>query len=264
MVIQGTLEQAEQLLLRDEEQNRYPLLRLEQGGVGVCWVCGGSLCLWDKNHNKYVYAVQAADELQELYATVRGRGGMQVALLTDAQWLETALAMEDGLQGDEVTQLRAAPFAGAPSVVPGVTFGPVTREVAEWMLMVYQHPELSVDFIMRRAQAAPAVAAFYEGRPVGFFITHSGAELGPVYTDPAFRGRGLADALYAQMADRLPKNQRAPVLFVFPGNHASQKWLRRLGCVPAPRPVAWFWRGSRAGNQASSSSVCCGSMGVLG
>ena len=242
MVTQGTLEQAKQLLLQDEEQNRYPLLRLEQGGVGACWVCGGSLCLHDRDHNKYVYAVQAAEELQELYQTVRLRGGTQVALLTDAQWLEPALKMEDGLQGDEVTQLRAAPFAGAAPVVPGVTFGPVTKEVAEWMLTVYHHPELSVDFILRRAQAAPAVAALYEGRPVGFFITHSGAELGPVYADPAFRGTGLADALYAQMAGRLPKGQRAPVLFVFPGNHASQKWLRRLGCVPAPRPVAWFWR----------------------
>lgn len=243
MVEMGTAEQAREILLRDEEQNRYPLLRLEQGGVGEVWVSGGSLCLRDKNHNKYMYAAQAANELQELYGEVRKREGELVSLLTDARWLGTLQAMDAGLQVNHCTQLRAVPYTGQPPVVPGVRFGDVTEAVAEWMLTVYEHPELSVDFIMQRVSAAPAVAAFYEDEPVGFFITHSSAELGPVYAGPAFRGTGLADALYAEMVSRLPKDERAPVLFVFPSNRASQKWLRRMGCVPAPKEVAWFWRG---------------------
>lgn len=237
-----SLEQAKELLLQDKVQNRYPLLRLAQGGVGECWIRGGSVCLWDKEHNKYIYAVRSADELRQLHGQVRERKGELVSLLTDDAWADTARALEDGLLVNHCTQLLSVPYEGTPPALPDIRLGEVTKEVAEWILTVYEHPELSVEFILRRAAAAPAVAAFCGDRPVGFFLTHSNAELGPVYVDPAYRSRGLADALYAQMASRLPRGDAAPVLFVFPSNHASQKWLRRLGCVPTPKQVAWFWR----------------------
>lgn len=234
-------ELAEMLLRQDEEQNRYVLLRLRQGGVGKCWRSGNSVCLWDAQHNKYFYVVQAAEEMQDLFGTVRNCGEAQVSLVTNTRWLPVVQAMEDGLQVNLCTQLRAVPFSGLPPVVPGIRFGNITSEVAQWIVSVYEHPELSEDFILRRVAQAPSVAAFYEDKPVGFFITHSDAELGPVYIDPAFRGSGLASAVYAEML-RLYSQQELPILFVFPGNHASQKWLRRLGCIPAPQTVAWFWR----------------------
>ena len=243
MVGRETLERAKELLMRDEEQNIYPLLLLGQGGVGACWISGGSVCLWDKQHNKYCYAVRSASELRELFATVRQRGEASVSLLTDEKWMETVLALDGALLVNHCTQFRPVPYPGTPPTVPGVRFGGVDERVAEWILTVYDHPELSVDFILRRAKAAPAIAALNgQDAPVGFFITHSNAELGPVYVNPSYRGSGLADALYAEMAGRLPKDEPWPILFVFPQNHASQKWLRRLGCVPAPRQVAWFWK----------------------
>ncbi len=239
---QCTPHKARQMLLANEAQNHYPLLRLAQGGVDECLVCGGSLCLHDAEHDKYVYAVSDIHAFETLYEAVRPRQGQLVSLLCDAAWQAPVQTLYPALQWHPCVQLRAVPFAGALPAVPGLRFGAVNEAVARWILTVYQHPELSVEFILRRAAAAPAVAAFVDDEPVGFFLTHSAAELGPVYVAPARRGSGLASALYAEMLRHLPTGPLAPVLFVFPENHASQKWLRRLGCVPAPRPVAWFWR----------------------
>ena len=242
MVKQGSSSQAELLLAGDREQNRYPLLRLEQGGIGACWISGESLCLWDREHNKYCYAVRREEELLDLYDTVRRRNGPLVSLVTDSVWSDVLTAVDGSLQVSRCVQLRAVPYVATPPTIAGVTFGPVTPEVAQWLLSVYEHPELTVGFILERAASAPAVAAFAHGSPVGLFLTHSGAELGPVYVDAAYRGSGLADALYAEMAQHLFSRGTAPVLFVLPDNHTSQRWLRRLGCVPAPKEVAWFWR----------------------
>lgn len=235
-------QQAKELLMRDEVQNRYPLLRLSQGGVGECFFVGNGVCLHDTQHNKYIYAVQNADELRGLFDMVKGRKGELVSLITDIQWGETAQSLEDGILINPCTQFASVPYVGTPPAIPGVSFGTVNEETAKWILTVYDHPELTVDFILRRAASAPAVAAVYEGKPVGFFITHSDAELGPIYVDPAFRSKGLADALYAEAVGQLPKDKPMPVLFVFPQNHASQKWVRRMGCVPAPNEITWFWR----------------------
>lgn len=242
MVEQGTAEQARMLLQRDEEQNRYPLLRLMQGGVSNIWLCGQSICLRDGEHDKYVYAVQRASELQKLLAEVRRRGGAQVSLLTDERWLDVVREMEPDVKVNHCIQLIAAPFQKIVPQPSGVTFGSVTPEVARWIATVYEHPELSEAFVMRRAKAAPNVVAFREGRPIGFFITHSDAELGPVYVDEDLRGSGLSDALYAQMLRQWTKNEMMPVLFVLQQNVASQKWLRRMDCMPVQRPMAWFWR----------------------
>lgn len=240
MIREDDWQRARELLMRDEEQNRYPLLRLNQGGIGACWISGQSVCLWDKEHDKYCFAVHSADELLELYGVLRPRQGSLVSLVTDSRWVDVLLTLEPPLSVSRCTQLQAASYKGQPPAVPGVTFGGVTRQVAEWMMEVYDHPELSVEFILRRAAAAPAVAAFSPEGPVGCFLTHSAAELGPVYVSPDYRGSGLADALYAAMSHRL--GDTAAVLFVYPENQASQKWLRRMGCVPAPKEAAWFWR----------------------
>jgi ribosomal protein S18 acetylase RimI-like enzyme len=235
---------AKELLMQDEMQNRYPLLRLSQNGVDECFFVGNSVCLYDAQHNKYIYAVQSAGDLRGLFDIVKSRKGELVSLITDAQWGETARGFEEGMLVNYCTQFALAPYTNTPPAVPGVSFSAVDRQIAKWILSVYEHPELSVNFILRRAASAPAVAAIYKGNPVGFFITHSDAELGPIYVDPAFRSKGLADALYAEAISQLPKDKPMPVLFVFPQNHASQKWVRRMGCVPASKEVAWFWRGN--------------------
>lgn len=244
MVLETTPEAAKALLLRNEEQNYYPLLRLSQGGVGECWICGESVCVYDKEHNKYVYAIHRAEELELLYREVSKRGGELVSLITDAKWQESMTKIEPGILTNRCVQLRAVPFAGALPEIANVHFEAITEPVAHWILSVYEHAELSVDFIMRRISAAPNVVAMHGDTPVGFFMTHSDAELGPVYVDPAFRGSGLARALYAQMLSRYPAGTALPILFVIESNIASLTFLQRLGCYPAKESLVWFWRES--------------------
>ena len=234
--------QALELLRQGEEQNRYPVLLLLQDMVSECWLNNSSVCLWDSMFNKYCFSVQSAEDLSTLYDVVKHREGPLVSLLSDINLLDAARALDINMRTRVCVQLSSSPYTGTPPRLDGIRLGGVTGAVAKWMHSVYEHDEFTVDFIMRRVSAAPAVVAYKGDTPVGFFITHSEVEIGPAYVAPALRGSGLAEILYAHIMQDMPKNDLAPVMFVVDDNHISLKWLLRMGCVPAPQKVAWFWR----------------------
>jgi ribosomal protein S18 acetylase RimI-like enzyme len=235
-------ENAHKILARDEEQNRYAILRLLQGGIAECWAAGESLCLWDSAYDKYCFFARDSQGLRALYDFLKPRKGPLISLIGDDKWLNDIYALGPGVRTHVCAQFTAAPHAGDVPAPEGVRLGGVTEAAAKWMLGVYAHEELTYEFIMRRGAAGPAVVAYRGDAPVGFFLTHSEAELGPVYVEPAMRGSGLADAMYAKIMESLPQGEPAPVLFVLEENQASQKWLGKAGCKRAARQVVWFWR----------------------
>jgi ribosomal protein S18 acetylase RimI-like enzyme len=235
-------ENAYKILKQDEEQNRYAILRLLQGGVSECWAVGGNLCLYDSEYGKYCFHIRDPQGLNALYESLKPRKGPLVSLAGDTKWLGDICALGPEIKTHVCAQFAAAPYAGKAPLPEGIRFGDITEEAARWMLEVYAHEEMTFDFIMRRAKAGPAVFAYRGDEPVGFFLTHSEAELGPVYVAPAMRGSGLADAMYAKIMESVPTGGLAPVLFVLAENRASQRWLAKAGCKRAGRQVAWFWR----------------------
>lgn len=238
----GVLEAALAILARRPEQNAYPILRIRQGCIQTCLFEGSSVCLLDSESGKFLYCLDNFDEFNKLYNQVQCCDGALVSLATDDRLFEKIASMP-GVRADRFFQLAAADFYGEAPAVPGVAYDRVGEDAVEWMLEVYEHPEMSREFILRRAVEGPSVTAWHEGRPVGFFITHSAAEIGPVYVDPAFRGSGLAEALYARMMQQVSGSAwKAPVLFVREENTRSYKWLVRMGCIPATEKILWFWR----------------------
>ena len=235
-------EEALDILRGDGEQNRYAILRLLQGGVAECLAGDDSLCLWDKEYDKYLFYAKSARGLNEAYDAIKNRKGQLISLIGDDTWLDDVYALGPDIKTHVCVQLSPAPYAGEIPPPEGIRFGDVTESAARWMPGVYAHEELNYEFIMRRSKAGPAVVAYRGELPVGFFLTHSEAELGPVYVEPSMRGSGLAGAMYAKIIKAVPKGELAPVLFVLAENHASRKWLVKMGCKPAARKVVWFWR----------------------
>lgn len=235
------LQAARRILQRRPEQNAYPLLRIHQGLIQECLFCGQSVCLVDSESGKYLYAVGNETEFYELYSRIAPRGGPLISLVSDDRLYEVVRGLP-GILVNRFHQLQAGEYDHPPEV-PGVRFEPVREEMVPWMLSVYEHPELNREFILRRAAEAPSAVAFAGGRPVGFFMTHSAAEAGPVYVDPAMRGSGLSEALYARVVTPLCRTSGAPVLWVREGNASSCKYLTRVGCKPAPQKILWFYAG---------------------
>jgi ribosomal protein S18 acetylase RimI-like enzyme len=242
MIKKISTEKALRILKQDEAQNRYAILRLLQGGIAECWAVADNICLWDREYDKYLFYVQSPSGLNALYDFLRPRNGQLISLVGDLKWLDDIYALGDDIKTHVCAQFASAPYRGEAPVLEGIRFGDVTEAAARWMLGAYAHEELTHEFIMRRAEAGPAVFAYRGDTPVGFFLTHSEAELGPVYVEPSLRGSGLADAMYAKIMERIPSSELAPVLFVLAENRASQKWLTKAGCKQAARQVVWFWR----------------------
>lgn len=244
--ITGLLAQAQQLLMRDAGQNAYALLRIRQNVVTECAIFETAVRLLDGEANKYLYAFDTMEQFDTLYRQVAHREGPLVSLAPSARFAQALRAYDSRFEVTAYVQLCTAPRpvpAEEEGLHPDITIGEVREDMAQWMLSVYEHPEMSAAFICRRIARAPSAAAFYKGRPVAFFMTHSEAEMGPVYIDPAFRGRGISAALYNRVLHRFAaQGLEPPVAFVHPQNAASLGWLARMGCTPAREQILWFWR----------------------
>lgn len=237
-----TLSLAEKILLKNPDQNAYILLRLRQGGAGRILIEGESACIWDKDHNKNLYCINSSEEFHKLYTKAEQWGEVTVSFASDIKWLPEIEALSQNIKTTVCCQLKSSAYAGTPPKTEGISFGDITEDTADWMVKVYSHPEITKEFILKRIQSSPGVAAYKNGKPAAFFITHSAAELGPAYIEPSLRGTGLADAIYAEMMLRVLKTGEAPIIFIMPDNHPSLKWTMRMGCTKTPADIVWFWR----------------------
>lgn len=247
-MMEATLQEALLFLKQNEEQNAYLIDRLLQGGIGTCFFAPDGVCLWDEQHNKYLYAVISETAMEPLFTQVqafrpRKPGDEQVSLITSAPLAEAFFQQHPELSQSLCVQFEATVPCPTPAPNPDIEIRPLTADLFPWVLSVYEHPELSLSFLAKRCQEKPAFAAFLNNRPVGFFLTHSAAELGPVYVDSTCRGKGIAQLLYARMLASLDTPAQA-VLFVLTHNLASQTYLQRMGCPKAPESLVWFWFGS--------------------
>lgn len=77
------------------------------------------------------------------------------------------------------------------------------------------------------------LVAYYQGEAIGRVATNARgytyAQIGGVYTDPAWRGRGLARWLMSHLIYRLGENGHGASLFVKPENVAALRLYKRLG-----------------------------------
>lgn len=234
------LQQAKLILEQAPAQNAYLLESLRSGNIDECTTGQNSVLLHDASTDKYLYAAPTFEEFAGLYATVRQRPGVQISLVATSAYSTEIAALNSALQVDTYHQLAPPPSLPRPAA-EGIVFRPVAAQDAPWITQVYHHPEITPEFIAHRAGQMPNVVACTPTGPVGFYLMHSPAELGPVYVAPTHRASGLAAQLYAHILAQLPPGQK-PVMFISPQNQRSYRWALRLGCQPAAQNIVWFWR----------------------
>lgn len=234
------IQQATEILRQNPVQNAYPLLRISQGMIEECEVMDGAVRLLDSQNGKYMYAAGSFRALRALYDRVSARSGPQISLVTNARFMRDIPSLGQSIKANAFRQLLAATGL-EPTQLPGIIFTGIADAAIDWILSVYQHPELSRAFLLERMKA-PTVLALHHDTPVGFIMSHCDAELGPAYVSPEFRGGGLATQLFAHIMRQFLAQGIRPVMFVTQENTRSLRWLERIGCERAEEDALWFWR----------------------
>ena len=142
---------------------------------------------------------------------------------------------------------------GRPALPRPVTGSLRPAEPADLPVLLAWHEAFRTE--TRIAQSAAQVAADTEravrlgnrylwvdeaGSPLGMVggrcIAPTGARIGPVFTPPAQRGRGIGDAMVAAFAQRLREaGARCVFLFTDAANPVSNALYRRIGFAPVGR-----------------------------
>ena len=233
---------------QNEIQNSYLIYRLQNGCIGAFFFVPDGVCLWESEDNKYFYAVTSKNAMEPLFDMVqlfRKEHNLtddiaQVSMISNAELAQDFFDSHPEFTVRPCVQYLATAPNPEPAPNPEVEILPLTPEFFPWVLRVYEHPELSEEYLLRRIKDAPALLAMHNGHPVGFFLTHSVSELGPVFIDPLYRGLNIAQLLYSRMLFELGPSNRA-VLFVFTSNIASQTYIERMGCPKTDENIVWFW-----------------------
>lgn len=95
------------------------------------------------------------------------------------------------------------------------------------------NPSASKISLTESLRTQVVLVAYFRGEAVGRVATNARGyrvdQIGGVYTDPAWRGRGLARWLMSHLIHRLDAEQKSASLFVKPQNTAALKLYDRLG-----------------------------------
>ena len=122
----------------------------------------------------------------------------------------------------------------------GVTLRPLTMEDLPFVLENYHNPGAYESHIRGRI-AEGMVAGQVDGQLAGFAGVHQEGALGMLEVVPAFRRRGLAEALEAAVIGRVLEEGGFPYCHVRLGNTASESLQKKLGLVfDEGRTLCWL------------------------
>lgn len=204
-------------------------------GGAVCFADEAGLVLYDKTIDiAYVGGTVPWQELDIL--------GKAMLTLTDSPDLAEAL-LAAGRYKERMDCRQAFYLKKEPPAVPlrpGVTMRPLTMEDMDFVLENYHNPGAYESHIRGRI-AEGMVAGQVDGQLAGFAGVHQEGALGMLEVVPAFRRRGLAEALEAAVIGRVLDQGGFPYCHVRLGNTASESLQEKLGLVfDERRTLVWL------------------------
>ena len=168
--------------------------------------------------------------------------GRAMLTLTDSPALAEAL-LAAGRYKERMDCRQAFYLKKEPPEVtlrPGVTMRPLTMEDMDFVLENYHNPGAYESHIRGRI-AEGMVAGEVDGQLAGFAGVHQEGALGMLEVVPAFRRRGLAEALEAAVIGRVLDQGGFPYCHVRLGNTASESLQEKLGLVfDEKRTLVWL------------------------
>lgn len=97
------------------------------------------------------------------------------------------------------------------------------------------------EYIAERLQAGVVFGAFVENQPAGFIGEHAEGSLGMLEILPAYRRRGIGEALAIQATNRHLRQGFTPFSQIKAGNLASLALQKKLGYTVSDELVSWIF-----------------------
>jgi len=104
----------------------------------------------------------------------------------------------------------------------------------------YSHIE-DRDYLLGRLRSGVLLGAFLDGQLAGFIGMHAEGSIGILEVLPAYRRRGIAEALEIRMANRLLGRGHVPYTQIAAGNQASLALQEKLGFAVSEKPLWWLF-----------------------
>ena len=122
--------------------------------------------------------------------------------------------------------------------INGIEFRPLTLDQLAFVTENYDSDER---YIKSRIEDG-MLGAFDGEKCVGFIGRHGDGSVGLLKVLPAYRRRGIGEALETRMVNRVLDEGRVPYDHVVIGNDASMSLQRKLGMEFAKNMVVWLWK----------------------
>lgn len=185
----------------------------------------------------YRISIESEDTLRRLCKMIdRDR---DYDIVTHQFRLISAIYEEKGLF--DILPCRQAVYRGEKlpePEIPGIEFRPLTMEQLSFVTENYDSSE---NYIKSRIEEG-MLGAFDGEKCVGFIGRHGDGSLGLLKVLPAYRRRGIGEALESRMVNRVLDMGRVPYDHVVIGNDASMSLQKKLGMEFAKSMVVWLWK----------------------
>ncbi len=122
--------------------------------------------------------------------------------------------------------------------INGIEFRPLTLDQLAFVTENYDSDER---YIKSRIEDG-MLGAFDGEKCVGFIGRHGDGSVGLLKVLPAYRRRGIGEALETRMVNRVLDEGRVPYDHVVIGNDASMSLQKKLGMEFAKNMVVWLWK----------------------
>ena len=160
-------------------------------------------------------------------------------VMTDSRALAEKLVVHASIP--EIMETTTAVYWGSEPVrleKPGITTRPLTEEDLPFVLENYHNPG-AVEGHIRDRIACGMIGGLLDGRLAGFAGIHQEGTMGLLEVLPAFRRRGLAEVLEAEVINLQLRRGRLPYCHVRVGNEASLALQRKMGLTLDHHLMYW-------------------------
>lgn len=234
------LEEAKDLLMREEAQNICLLSCIKRGSVRDIFISGGSVLLDDAEADAFLLSIHDETGLEKLKDRLPKKPDILfVAQEQFGRELAEMLDFPSVMLCDQYVYPKNEPIPTPPCLM---RIAPLSMKHLDFVHKHYSNAAANDrGYLASRIQAGVAFGAFEGNDLCGFILTHGEGSLGMLEVLPEYRGKGIAPALEAAAANEMIRKGLPAFGHVKLGNQASQRVQKKLGFQKCAQSIAWMY-----------------------
>lgn len=235
------LEIAVRYLKNDRLQHIDMLEAIDRGKAILQLASERGVTLYHTECEAIMISATTSDAANEMLASDIVRG-QPVDLVVAHQLFSAQAAQQQLGLGESVPYWQAAYLGNDPLPADhnACEIHPLDQRHLDFVHEHYSH-DSERDYLMERLETGVLFGAFVGGELAGFIGQHAEGSIGMLEVLPAFRRRGIAEALESYAANLFLSKGNIPFLQIAIGNGASLSLQEKLKFDLAKEPVYWVY-----------------------